>query len=459
MEINIFESLTLLFQMMAVIFMFAYLFTRSRFFKETLRGTIPLKTQIILIIFFGIVSIYGTLGNITVSGARLNVRDLGPIIGGLTCGPVVGLGAGIIGGLVRYSQGGPYMYVCLAGSIIAGILGGILYLANKKQFVTTPVAIIFTILVESLHSLIALIFATPPSQVFEVLSLVIIPMVIINGIGVGIFSSMIHNLVDEWRMRDEKQLLETEIAKKDAELHIAAEIQQSFLPDVLPQIPGFSIAAKSCPAKEVGGDFFDIIPFQVISLTKTSLAIMIADVSGKGIPAALFMALSRIVVRVVAGWFGEPAQTIQYANTIIEGNSKTGVFVTLFYGIIDHATKKFRYVNAGHNPPIIYHPKTGTFFELPLTGIAVGVMPDAEYEQKEIELHSGDIIVLYTDGVTEAINEQNEMFGEMRLKNIIENNTLNSVEQIISTIIDEVNVFAGNQPQFDDITLMVIKVE
>lgn len=444
---------------MAVIFLFAYLFTRSRFFKEAISGEISKQSKAILILFFGLVSIYGTLGNIQVQGAVLNVRDLGPLIGGLTCGPVVGIGAGIIGGLLRYTQGGPYMYVCLCGSIIAGILGGILYLANKKQLVSTPIAVTYAVLVESLHSLIALIFATPPDQAMTIITLIIIPMIIINAIGMGIFSMMMHNLLGEWKTRKEKILLETEIAKKDAEMQIAAKIQQSFLPDVLPEMSGFKMAAKSCPAKEVGGDFFDVIPFQVIPLSQSSLGIMIADVSGKGIPAALFMALSRIVVRVVAGWFGEPAQTISYANTIIEGNSKTGIFVTLFYGIIDKETKVFRYVNAGHNPPIVYRSITKEFFTLPLTGMAVGVMSDASYEQDKITLQSGDIIILYTDGVTEAINETDEMYDERRLKEYIQSHAEMEPRMLVETIINEVNTFAGEQPQFDDITLIAIKVE
>ncbi|NLW76514.1 MAG: PP2C family protein-serine/threonine phosphatase, partial [Methanomicrobiales archaeon] len=284
-------------------------------------------------------------------------------------------------------------------------------------------------------------------------------MIIINAIGMGIFSTMYHNLIAEWKTMDEKLALETEIAKKDAELHIAAKIQQSFLPDTLPVFPGFSIAAKSCPAKEVGGDFFDIIPFQVIKLSKESLGIMIADVSGKGVPAALFMALSRIVVRVVAGWFDEPAKTITYANTIIEDNSKTGIFVTLFYGIINQEKKSLRYVNAGHNPPIIYRQTTREFFELPLTGIAIGVLPDAQYDQNVTILQSGDIICMYTDGVTEAVNETNEMYGENRLKELIQKNEYLEPQKMVDKIINDVNVFAGNEPQFDDITLMIIKVE
>jgi sigma-B regulation protein RsbU (phosphoserine phosphatase) len=186
---------------------------------------------------------------------------------------------------------------------------------------------------------------------------------------------------------------------------------------------------------------------------------MIADVSGKGVPAALFMALSRIVVRVVAGWFDEPAKTITYANTIIEDNSKTGIFVTLFYGIINQEKKSLRYVNAGHNPPIIYRQTTREFFELPLTGIAIGVLPDAQYDQNVTILQSGDIICMYTDGVTEAVNETNEMYGENRLKELIQKNEYLEPQKMVDKIINDVNVFAGNEPQFDDITLMIIKVE
>ncbi|MDO9326343.1 MAG: SpoIIE family protein phosphatase [Methanoregula sp.] len=458
MEINILQSSITLFQMICVIIVFAYLFTRSRYFLEILEKRPSLKTQVLLIVVFGLLSVYGTISGVTLYGAVLNVRDLGPLIAGLCCGPWVGICAGIIGGLYRCAQGGPYMYTGLIAPILAGFLGGVMYLANKRELIPTRIAVVFVALVESLISLITIIVATPPSQFFTIITVVAIPMIITNMVAVFIFSTIMQNLLDERRMKSEKEKLEFEMARKDAELQIAAEIQRNFLPETIPTTQGFDIAAKSIPAKEVGGDFFDVVPLEVIPMDNTRTGLMIADVSGKGVPAALFMALSRIVVRVTAMWFKQPSEVISFANPIIANNSKTGMFVTLFYGVIDNDTRTLTYVNAGHNPPIVLRKKTGEIEELNLTGVAVGALDDAEYTQEELQLSLGDVIVLYTDGITEAVNDHEEMFDVPRLIDIIQKNRDLSSQEIADEIISAVFAFSGTQPQFDDITLMVVKV-
>jgi sigma-B regulation protein RsbU (phosphoserine phosphatase) len=458
MEINILQSSITLFQMICVIIVFAYLFTRSRYFLEILEKKPSIKTQTLLIAVFGLLSVYGTISGVTLYGAVLNVRDLGPIIAGLCCGPYVGIGAGIIGGLYRCAQGGPYMYTGLVAPILAGFLGGVMYLVNKRELVPTRVAVVFVALVESLVSLITIIVATPAAQWVTILTVVAIPMIITNMVAVFIFSTIIQNLLSERRMKQEKEKLEFEMARKDAELQIAAEIQRNFLPETIPVTQGFDIAAKSIPAKEVGGDFFDVMPLEVIPMSNTRTGIMIADVSGKGVPAALFMALSRIVVRVTAMWFKKPSEVISFANPIIANNSKTGMFVTLFYGVIDNETRTLTYVNAGHNPPIVLRKQTGEIEELSLTGVAVGALDDAEYEQQELPLFTGDVIVLYTDGITEAVNDREEMYDVPRLMEIIRKSGDSSSQEIADEIIRSVFIFTGTQPQFDDITLMVVKV-
>ncbi len=457
-EINILQSLITLFQMICVIIVFAYLFTRSRYFLEIIEKKPSVKTRILLILVFGLLSVYGTISGVSLYGAVLNVRDLGPFIAGLCCGPYVGIGAGIIGGIYRWTGGGPYMYTGLVAPILAGFIGSVIYLANKREIVSTKVAVVTVALTEILVSLMALTIATPASQFYTVATVVAIPMIVSNMVGVLIFSTIIQNLLLERRTKAEKEKLESEIARKNAELQIAAEIQKNFLPETIPQTEGFDIAAKSIPAKEVGGDFFDVIPLEVIPISPTRTGIMIADVSGKGVPAALFMALSRIVVRVTATWFRKPAEIINFANPIIANNSKTGMFVTLFYGNIDTETRTLTYVNAGHNPPIVLRKENGEIEELPLTGVAVGALDDAEYTQREIRLTSGDVMVLYTDGITEAVNEREEMFDTPRLIETIRNTSALSSQEIVDGIISSVFAFSGTTPQFDDITLMVVKV-
>ena len=255
----------------------------------------------------------------------------------------------------------------------------------------------------------------------------------------------------------ERREMEGRLARSSAELHIAAEIQQSFLPEVIPQITGFDIAAKSVMAKEVGGDFFDVIPFEIIPLEKGTLGILIADVSGKGVPAALFMALSRIVVRVNALWHRDPAKAIFDANNIIAQDSKAGMFVTLFYGILSEKDQTLTYVNAGHNPPVVFRSRDESLEELMPTGIVLGAVENREYFSRTVDIGTGDIIVLYTDGITESINAREEMYGEERLHSIIRTNSRLPAMEIMKKILESVQEFTGDMPQFDDITLMVIK--
>ncbi|MCQ1539345.1 SpoIIE family protein phosphatase, partial [Methanocalculus taiwanensis] len=255
----------------------------------------------------------------------------------------------------------------------------------------------------------------------------------------------------------ERREMEGRIARSNAELQIAAEIQQSFLPDHIPKLSGYDIAARSVMAKEVGGDFFDIIPFEVIPLEHGTLGILIADVSGKGVSAALFMALSRIVVRMTAIWHKNAASAIYDANNIICQDSKAGMFVTLFYGRISAREQTITYVNAGHNPPVVFRAATQSIEELMPTGIVLGAVEDAEYFSDVISIESGDVIALYTDGITESVNSKGEWYGEDRLKMIFRENATLSAQDILEKILESVCLFVGDLPQFDDITLMVIK--
>ena len=255
----------------------------------------------------------------------------------------------------------------------------------------------------------------------------------------------------------ERREMEGRLARSHAELQIAADIQRSFMPEVIPQITGFDIAARTVMAKEVGGDFFDVIPFEIMALDAGTLGLLIADVSGKGVPAALFMALSRIVVRVNAQWHRDPAQAIADANNIITQDSKSGMFVTLFFGTLREKDRTLTYVNAGHNPPMVFRSRDGTIEELLLTGIVLGAAENQEYTSRTIPIGPDDLVVMYTDGITESINSREELFGEDRLREIIRNNARLTAREILDRILSAVQEFAGDMPQFDDITLLVIK--
>jgi serine phosphatase RsbU (regulator of sigma subunit) len=237
------------------------------------------------------------------------------------------------------------------------------------------------------------------------------------------------------------------------ELEIARGIQQRLLPQMAPKIEGMDLAAHNEPAREVGGDFYDFIP-----VMEDNLGLVIADVSGKGMPAAMFMGLSRTIIRASAT--GDPAATnaIKQANELICRDSTSGMFVTLFYGVLNTRWRRLRYVNAGHNPPMVFTKGSDEAIFLRAKGIALGVAHEIDLEELSIDLASGDILVMYTDGITEAINEQEEAFGLERLIQVILTHRDLSSQAIIDQVQREVISFAGSQPQFDDITLMILKL-
>ena len=240
----------------------------------------------------------------------------------------------------------------------------------------------------------------------------------------------------------------------EKELEIARGIQQSFLPERPPEVPGFDLAALSQPAKEVGGDFYDFIP-----VGSQKWGLVIADVSGKGVPAALFMALSRTLVRANVSDDVTVSEAIRKSNDLIAENDRSNMFVTLFYGVLDPQKATLTYVSAGHNPPIMLRRGPNDIIMLQAKGVALGVLPGIGLEEKEISLGKGDVVILYTDGVTEAINESEEQFNHERIIAIAEENRDLPAVEIVERIKDGVLEFSRGQPQFDDITLMVLKVQ
>ncbi|MBN1191786.1 MAG: SpoIIE family protein phosphatase [Dehalococcoidales bacterium] len=263
------------------------------------------------------------------------------------------------------------------------------------------------------------------------------------------------------RMSTDLQKYTTELRRTTAEkervekeLEIARGIQQSFLPESPPEVDGVDMAALNLPAREVGGDFYDFIP---IGAYKWGL--VIADVSGKGVPAALFMALSRTLVRANVNENVTVSEAIRKSNDVISENDRSNMFVTLFYGVLDPRLMMLTYVSAGHNPPIMLGQGGNEIVLLKARGVALGVIPDITLEEKEIKLDHGDVVVLYTDGVTEAINSSEEQFGQDRVIAVTEKYRHLSASEIMEHIKQEVLDFSEGQPQFDDITLLILKIK
>lgn len=239
--------------------------------------------------------------------------------------------------------------------------------------------------------------------------------------------------------------------RMERELQLAREIQATFLPDKLPEIPGWDIDVRWQPAREVGGDFYDFL-----LLEGNKLGFVIADVADKGMPAALFMTLIRTLIRAAAKEKTSPAAVLKQVNELLIPDAKQGIFVTVFYGVISIDTGTLLYANAGHNPPIIKKPETGELFELTRTTIALGIFDDIEVEEKEIKLNYGDWLLLYTDGITEAFSSQEVMFGTERLMSIYKDSAFHSSKNLGDLISNSVNQFIQGSDLSDDITLAVI---
>jgi len=250
------------------------------------------------------------------------------------------------------------------------------------------------------------------------------------------------------QLRAEKELLQRE-------LKIAQEIQQSFLPDVCPNIEGMELAALTLPAGEVRSNFYDFVP-----VSRNKLGLVVAHVSGSGIPAVLFMALSRALIRANAVSNPTVSDAIHKANDLIINdivNMGSGMFVSLFYALIDLKERSLTYVEVEDNQPVIIEGgTTGDLIVLEAKGTPLGVS-NANIEENSTSLSTGDTVVLYTDGVVKAVNEKREEFDKKGLMTLIENNQDSYAQDLIQKIKEEVLLFTGNTPRSDDITSIVLK--
>lgn len=250
------------------------------------------------------------------------------------------------------------------------------------------------------------------------------------------------------------QLEHSQLVSIQSDLHVAQEIQQTILPKTFPPFPelkSFDLYAYMNAAKYVGGDFYDFF-----RIDQDRLGFAIADVSGKGIPAAIFMAISRTVIRAIALTENSAAMCMQRSNTILCQESVNDMFVTVFYGILNIHTGVVTYCNAGHNPPILMK-KDGSVLQVPITkDLILGAIGETQFHEKELKLSPGDNLFLYTDGVTEAMNTGYEQYSEQRLLDNCKKLAGKSPQEIVERITKTVGEFVVGAVQSDDITLLSI---
>ena len=236
------------------------------------------------------------------------------------------------------------------------------------------------------------------------------------------------------------------------ELEVASRIQKTILPKNITNIYGLQIANYFEPAKEVGGDYYDYTVKD-----DENVSITIADVSGKGVPAAFLMALGRSILKTLERQGQSPADNLRNLNQIIYPDITEDMFITMLHSNFNNKTKILTYSNAGHNPLIVYRAKEDKVELHSVKGVAIGFMQGYNYKQGELKLEKGDIVLYYTDGITEAENPNKELFGFERLEKVIYDNRYNDVDTIKENILNEINIFRRDYPQVDDLTFVIIK--
>ena len=294
---------------------------------------------------------------------------------------------------------------------------------------------------------VILVMVKPFDEALEIVKAIALPMVAVNALGF-VLMIIIMTYVSK-----QKELF-VEQSRLESELEVATVIQQSLLPNLNEDFPGckeVDVSASMDPAKEVGGDFYD-----VFYVDKTHLAFAIGDVSGKGIPAALFMASAKSILQNCIRDIGTLSNAIIAANKSLCTQNDAGMFVTLWVGVFDIMNGTLNYVNAGHNPPVLLHNNKGEFLTTK-PDFVLGGFEDRIYKEHTTQLEDGDLFFLYTDGVTEAEDKEHNLFGNERLLKCFEKVNDKNASQMIELVKENIDTFIAGNDQFDDMTILCFK--
>ncbi len=247
-----------------------------------------------------------------------------------------------------------------------------------------------------------------------------------------------------------EQIVEKE--ELERELAVAREIQQSILPRVLPRLAGFDFGVRMVPTRAVGGDFFDFIP-----LGDEQLGIAVGDVSDKGVPAAIFMALTRSLLRAEAVRAHSPREALRNVNRHLLDMNDAGMFVTVLYGVLSGATQEFDYVRAGHELPLVFNAQGSWMVPARQPGQPLGLIAEPALDEQRLAIRSSSTLMIYTDGISEAMNAQGELFGLERLREVVRANRHRSAQSVCDQLFEAVSAYRAAAPQFDDITLVCVR--
>lgn len=397
----------------------------------------------------GAFGIYGNISGFDLNGAVVSVRDIGPMLAGFIGGPIGGIIAGLIAGIHRLTLGGITANACVVATCCIGLFCGIISKINHNFLIKPYWALLISASMEAFHLGVVLIMVKPFETAYGIVSQIALPFIAVNSLGFVMMSSIM-------TYTERQRNLTLERNRLKSELEVANVIQHSLLPDITEDYPGRSeldVSASMEAAKEVGGDFYDIF-----FVDKDRIAFVIGDVSGKGIPAALFMANSKITLQNCIRDNPKLSNAVALANNALCARNEAEMFVTIWVGILDLKSGEVTYVNAGHNPPITVIDGKAEFLKTK-SGFVLAGMEDIPYKEHSIKLNKGDLMYLYTDGVSEAENVKRELFGNDRLLSCLENTDDVSAEQIVKNITQSVNEFVDGHSQFDDMTMLCFKLQ
>ncbi len=260
------------------------------------------------------------------------------------------------------------------------------------------------------------------------------------------------DLTQAYRELQEAQAALVEKERLECELELARELQQSILPHEFPDLKEFSFAARSRPARQVGGDFYDVIP-----LSRGRVGLIMADVSDKGMSAALYMALTRSLIHAEAKRSSSPRKVLLSVHRLLLEMSQADMFVTVFYGVLDPAQSNLRYARAGHDRPLLFSPTTGEWRFLTGKGTVLGFVEEVSLEEVGVDLHPGDLLIFYTDGITDANSPAGEFFGSERLRETVCAAGGLGADDMCDHIFEHVDQFQTGAVQHDDMALLVVK--
>ena len=254
-------------------------------------------------------------------------------------------------------------------------------------------------------------------------------------------------IVENARLNENEKLF----LKMQEEVRLAARIQSDLLPSHVPEVPGYQLAGRNIPAQEVGGDHYDFIP-----VDDHRMAICLGDVSGKGLPASLLMSNLQATLRSQTFSTPSPRECVQRSNTLLFQSTSPEKFVTLFYCLLDRSNHQLMFTNAGHEFPFLIS-REGEIRRLQTGGLAVGMLESFPFSEEAVAINPEDVLVIFSDGISEAMNSAHEPFGDQRLSETVKQHHTGSAEEMIDAIIASVRTHVSSAPQMDDITLVVVK--